>query len=117
MVGTSINGYQLTAEELLASMSSNGVDKSVIVPVQPKTYRLEPQNEAVAVTQLRYPDRFIGFCRIDPRQGEDAIAELRRCGYCCGRLSLGVSCFADPFCRGAGRRDHYHHEPRWPDQH
>src|SRR5215218_10995383 len=79
MVGTSINGYQLTAEELLASMSSNGVDKSVIVPVQPKTYRLEPQNEAVAVTQLRYPDRFIGFCRIDPRRGEDAVTELRRC--------------------------------------
>src|SRR5215218_11301260 len=79
MVGTSINGYQLGAEELLASMSSNGVDKGVIVPVQPKTYRLEPQNEAVAVMQMRYPDRFIGFCRIDPRQGEYAIAELWRC--------------------------------------
>jgi uncharacterized protein len=79
MVGTSINGYHLAAEELLASMSHNGIDKAVIVPVQPKTYRFEPQNEAVAVTQLRYPGRFIGFCRIDPRQGEDAIAELRRC--------------------------------------
>jgi uncharacterized protein len=79
MVGISINGYQLGAEELLASMSSNGIDKGVIVPVQPKTYRLEPQNEAVAVMQMRYPDRFIGFCRIDPRQGEYAIAELWRC--------------------------------------
>lgn len=79
MVGTSINGYQLAAEELLASMSSNGIDRSVIAPVQPKTYRLDPQNEAVAVTQLRYPDHFIGFCRIDPRQGADAVAELRRC--------------------------------------
>ena len=79
MVGASINGYQLTAEDLLASMSSSGIDKSVIAPVQPRTYHLEPQNEAVAVTQKRYPDRFIGFCRIDPRQGEDAMAELRRC--------------------------------------
>ncbi len=79
MVGTSINGYRLGAEELLASMASNGIDKSVIAPVQPKSYRLEPENDAVAVAQARYPDRLIGFCRVDPRQGEDAITELRRC--------------------------------------
>ena len=79
ILGTSINGYRLKAEGLLASMNSNGIDKSVVVPVQPKSYRLEPQNEAIAVTQLRYPDRFIGFCRIDPRQGEEAVTELRRC--------------------------------------
>jgi uncharacterized protein len=60
-------------------MDSNGIDKSVVVPVQPKSYHLEPENEAIAVTQLRYPDRFIGFCRIDPRQGEEAVTELRRC--------------------------------------
>ena len=79
ILGTSISGYELKAGELLASMDSNGIDRSVIVPVQPRTYRLEPQNEAIAVTQARYPDRFIGFCRIDPRQGEDAVTELRRC--------------------------------------
>jgi predicted TIM-barrel fold metal-dependent hydrolase len=79
ILGTSINGYQLKADELLASMDSNGIDTSVVVPVQPKTYRLESQNAAVAVTQMRYPEHFIGFCRIDPRQGEDAITELRRC--------------------------------------
>ena len=79
ILGNSISGYELRAEELLASMDSNGIDKSVVVPVQPKTYRLEPQNEVIAVTQARYPERFIGFCRIDPRQGEDAVTELRRC--------------------------------------
>ena len=79
LVGSSINGYRLGVEELLASMNSNGIDKGVIAPVQPKTYRLEPQNDAVAVSQMRYPDRLIGFCRVDPRQGEDAITELRRC--------------------------------------
>jgi hypothetical protein len=79
ILGTSINGYRLEAEELLISMDFNGIDKSVIMPVQPMTYRLEPQNEAIAVTQMRYPDRFIGFCRVDPRQGEDAVTELRRC--------------------------------------
>src|SRR3712207_6261013 len=79
MLGTAISGYQLKAEELLSSMDANGIDKSVVVPVQPKTYRLEPQNEAIAVAQARYPDRFIAFCRVDPRQGEDAIIELQRC--------------------------------------
>ena len=79
MVGSSINGYRLGAEGLLASMDSNGIDKAVIAPVQPKTYHLESQNEAVAVAQMRYPDRFISFCRVDPRQGEGAIIELRRC--------------------------------------
>ncbi len=78
MVGTSINGYQLTAEELLGFMRSNGIDRSVIAPVQPKTYHLEPQNDAVAAAQARYPESFVAFCRVDPRQGEDAIAELRR---------------------------------------
>jgi predicted TIM-barrel fold metal-dependent hydrolase len=78
MVGTSINGYWLGTEELLASMDSNGIDKGVIAPVQPKSYRLGPENDAVAVAQARYPDRLIGFCRVDPRQGKDAIIELRR---------------------------------------
>jgi predicted TIM-barrel fold metal-dependent hydrolase len=79
MVGTSINGYRLGPEELVASMASNGIDKSVIAPVQPKSYHLGPENDAVVIAQARYPDRFIGFCRVDPRQGEYAITELRRC--------------------------------------
>lgn len=79
MLGTSINGYRLEAEELLSSMDESGIDKSVIVPVQPRTYRLEPQNDAISIAQARYPDRFIAFCRVDPRQGEDAVTELRRC--------------------------------------
>ena len=28
---------------------------------------------------MRYPERFAGLCRVDPRQGEGAVAELRRC--------------------------------------
>ena len=79
IIGTSINGYRLGAEELLASMDSNGIDKAVIAPVQPKSYRLEPENETIAGAQARYPDRLIGVCRVDPRQGQDAITELRRC--------------------------------------
>jgi predicted TIM-barrel fold metal-dependent hydrolase len=79
MVGASINGYRLPAEGLLASMDANGIGRSVIAPVQPKSYHLEPENDTIAATQLRYPERFAGLCRVDPRQGEGAVAELRRC--------------------------------------
>ena len=79
MVGASINGYRLSAEELLVSMDANGIGRSVIVAVQPKSYHLEPENDTIAATQSRYPERFAGLCRVDPRQGEGAVAELRRC--------------------------------------
>lgn len=79
LVGDSINGYRLAAEELLGSMRSSGIDRSVIAPVQPVTYHLEPENDAVAAAQERRPDSFFAFCRVDPRQGADAVAELRRC--------------------------------------
>lgn len=79
MVGASIYGYRLTAGGLLTSMDLNGVDRNVISPVQPRTYRLEPENDAIAAAQTRYPGRLVGFCRVDPRQGEDALVELRRC--------------------------------------
>jgi uncharacterized protein len=88
MVGASIAGYRLSPEELLASMDENGIDKSVVAPVQPKTYRFEPQNEAVATAHARYHDRLIGFCRVDPRQGDDAITELRRCALRLGLKGL-----------------------------
>ena len=60
-------------------MAANGIDRSVISPVQPRTYRLEPENEAIAAAQERHPERFAGLCRVDPRQGDEAVAELRRC--------------------------------------
>ena len=36
MVGFSINGYRLGVEELLASMNSNGIDRAVIAPFNPR---------------------------------------------------------------------------------
>lgn len=79
LIGDSINGYRLSVEELLVSMDSNGIDRSVIAPVQPESYRWGTQNDAIARSQERFPDRLIGFCRLDPRQREGAVTELRRC--------------------------------------
>lgn len=60
-------------------MEANGIGRCVISPVQPTSYHLEPENDAIAAAQSRHPERFAGLCRVDPRQGEAAVAELRRC--------------------------------------
>lgn len=78
-VGDSVNGYGLGVEELLASMTTNGIDRCVVAPALPENYRLETRNDAVAASQEKYPEQLIGLCRLDPRRREGAIAELRRC--------------------------------------
>jgi predicted TIM-barrel fold metal-dependent hydrolase len=79
MVGKSINGYSLDPHRLLGQMDRLSIDLSVIIPVQPRTYNLQPQNDYIAALSEEYQDRFIGFARIDPRLGEDSERELDRC--------------------------------------
>jgi len=77
-LGKSINGYSLSIEELLASMDELGITRSVICPVQPFNYHLEPENDRIAAAVEENGQRFVGFCRIDPRQGKSALQELER---------------------------------------
>ncbi len=79
MVGTSINGYGQEPESLLQEMDRLQIDISVIVPVQPKTYCLEPQNDYISLISKKYCNRLIGFARVDPRLGKDSEKELERC--------------------------------------
>jgi uncharacterized protein len=77
-LGESINGYSLSSRQLLDSMDELGIERAVVCPVQPYTYRLETENDRIvnAVTKNRL--RLIGFCRVDPRQGKAALKELER---------------------------------------
>lgn len=77
--GMSINGYGQSAEEILSGMDRLGIGKSVLLPVQPKTYHLGPQNDAAVRLMQEHPKKLIGFARIDPRMGEEAENELERC--------------------------------------
>lgn len=54
------------------------IERSVICPVQPEDYHLEPANEAIAAAVKTHPDRFRGFCRVDPRRKDRAVEELER---------------------------------------
>ncbi len=77
-IGKSINGYSLSAEQLLDSMDELGIERAVICPVQPYSYHLETENDRIANTIAANSHRLIGFCRVDPRQGKAALKELER---------------------------------------
>lgn len=77
-LGDSIFGYGQTLAELLSSLDQHQIDRAVICPVQPKDYHLGPQNDLIAAAAAQFPERLIGFGRVDPRQ-ESAADEVRRC--------------------------------------
>jgi predicted TIM-barrel fold metal-dependent hydrolase len=49
-----------------------------VCPLKPPGYRLEAANETVAAAVERYPERLVGFARVDPNLGDDARRELVR---------------------------------------
>lgn len=70
-------GWKDTPPKLLALMDDAGIDKAIVT-----TYADEPGPED-GVERLReyvdhHPDRFIGFPRMDPRYGDEAIEIFER---------------------------------------
>jgi len=69
-----------TAEELLASMDEAGIDSSVVLNVGWVNHELcVKTNDYILDSVSRYPTRLVGFCAIQPRARDAAIAELERC--------------------------------------
>jgi len=70
----------VTAEELLASMDEAGIDLSVVLNIGWVGHELcVKTNDYILDSVSRYPKRLVGFCAIQPRAGNAAIAELERC--------------------------------------
>ena len=78
-LGKSIYGYGQTSKELLSKMDKCKIDKAVICPVKPVDYHFAPENDFIAEEAKKYGERFIGFARVDPKQGDKAVKELERC--------------------------------------
>ncbi len=75
-VGTSLLGYSLTPEDLLAGMKRYGIDASVACPMKGlDPYYLEP-NRLTAELQSRYPGKIYGYARVNPHLGEAAVMAL-----------------------------------------
>jgi predicted TIM-barrel fold metal-dependent hydrolase len=69
-----------TAEELLASMEEAEVDTSVILGFAWSEQELcREHNEYLLEAAARSGGRLIPFCVIQPRAGDDALAETERC--------------------------------------
>ena len=69
-----------TTDELIASMDRDGVDISVILNIGWATHELCVEtNDYILESIARYPNRLVGFCTVQPRSIEAAIAEIERC--------------------------------------
>ena len=77
-VGESLFGRAASADELVAQLDATGIERAVVCPLKPRSYRLEEANETVARAVARRPDRLVGYARVDPNLGDDARAELDR---------------------------------------
>ena len=68
-----------TADELIDSMDKNGVDISVIVNIGWTTHELCVEtNDYILEAIVRYPQRLVGFCAIQPNSYDAAIAEFEQ---------------------------------------
>ncbi len=74
------DGAKQVPEEIIANMDKAGIDKAVIFPfneINPGV-SFSLANDYIAEAVKKYPDRLIGFARLDPNYGEKALAELER---------------------------------------
>lgn len=85
-IGESIFGRSVTPVALLGRLDVAGIERAVVAPAKPTSYRLEAANEAVAEAVRAHPDRLTGLARVDPHLGELAQADLDR-----GLAELGLS--------------------------
>jgi hypothetical protein len=74
------DGARQSPEEILASMNRAGIEKAVVFPfneINPGV-SFSLANNYIATAMKKYPDRLIGFARLDPNYGEKAVLELER---------------------------------------
>jgi predicted TIM-barrel fold metal-dependent hydrolase len=77
-LGTSHFGYQLDASTALAGMDAVGTDAAIAAPMHPHRGDFTAANESLAEAVGKSDGRLIPLCRVDPWEGEAAVAELRR---------------------------------------
>jgi predicted TIM-barrel fold metal-dependent hydrolase len=72
-------------ERLIRDMDEAGIAKTVILPLDFEFLRsgggfsFRAFNDLAGAYATKHPDRIVAFAGIDPRRGETAVAELRRC--------------------------------------
>ena len=78
-----------SAEELVATMDGSGIDISVILGIGWDDLELgRICNDYIIESVRRFPLRLRGFCSVNPRWGQGAIAEVERCAQA-GLVGIG----------------------------
>ena len=67
-VGQSFDGTSITIEDLLRSMDNLEIDKALVCPLKPLSYRLDEANERLAAGIHNHADRLYAAARPDPWQ-------------------------------------------------
>lgn len=79
-IGNDKDGSQMSAKTLSFALRSLGIDRAVVFPMDEidagSCFR--EANDKLSREISMFQDRFIGFCRIDPKH-VNAISELQRC--------------------------------------
>lgn len=69
-----------TAEEIISNMDECGIDKSVVLNLGWQSHEMCVEtNDYILESLVKYPQRLIGFCAIQPLAGDNAIKEIERC--------------------------------------
>ncbi|MFC1966529.1 amidohydrolase family protein [Chloroflexota bacterium] len=77
---SSANLKLATADELIDSMDKEGIDISIVLNLGwDKQELCVKTNDYILESIARYPKRLIGFCTVQPRSLDAAIAEVERC--------------------------------------
>ncbi|UCC17783.1 MAG: amidohydrolase [Dehalococcoidales bacterium] len=70
----------ITADELIESMDSEGIDISVILNIGWNTHELCIEtNDYILESIARFPNRLVGFGSVQPRFLDPALKEIERC--------------------------------------
>lgn len=77
-LGQSHFGYALDPDAALAGMDAVGTTTAVVAPVHPHRGGFPAANSGVLEAAGHSDGRFVPLCRVDPWEGADAVAELRR---------------------------------------
>ena len=75
------DGMTQTVDNIISRMDAAGIHKAVVFPFNDEVpgISFSRSNDRVYSDVADNPDRLIGFGRLDPNQGDQAVAEARRC--------------------------------------
>ena len=82
-------GPMTSADDLIAAMDEDGVDRSVVLGYGWCDREVAREaNDCLLDAASRYPERIAAFCSVHPGWGEDALREVERCADA-GAVGIG----------------------------